>query len=67
MIQVRNLVHFNLSKHSFSNATLYHLSLVSDSFSTHMIPATFNEETELLNDNNLNSLKRHHMTFHRKL
>jgi hypothetical protein len=28
-----------------------------------MIPTTFNEETEFLSDSNLNSLKRHYMTF----
>jgi hypothetical protein len=29
----------------------------------YMIPTTFNEETLVLSDNNLNSLKRHYMTF----
>jgi hypothetical protein len=29
-----------------------------------MIPTAFNEETELLNDSNLNSLKRQYMTFY---
>jgi hypothetical protein len=33
----------------------------------HMIPTTFNEETEFLSDNNLNSLKRHYMTFYWKV
>jgi hypothetical protein len=32
-----------------------------------MIPTTFNEETEFLSDNNLNSLKRHYMTFYWKV
>jgi hypothetical protein len=30
----------------------------------HMIPTTFNEETEFLSDSNTNSLKRHYMTFY---
>jgi hypothetical protein len=38
-----------------------------DVISEHMIPTTFNEETELLNNSNLNTLKRHYMTFYRKL
>jgi hypothetical protein len=33
----------------------------------HMIPTTFNEETELLSDSNTNSLKRHYMTFYWKV
>jgi hypothetical protein len=33
----------------------------------HMIPTTFNEETEFLSDINLNNLKHHHMTFYWKL
>jgi hypothetical protein len=33
----------------------------------HMIPTTFNEETEFLSDSNLNSLKRHYMTFYWKV
>jgi hypothetical protein len=32
-----------------------------------MIPTTFNEETEFLSDSNLNSLKRHYMTFYWKI
>jgi hypothetical protein len=31
-----------------------------------MNPTTFNEETESLSDSNLNSLKRHYMTFYWK-
>jgi hypothetical protein len=31
-----------------------------------MIPTTFNEETEFLSDSNLNSLKRHYITFYWK-
>jgi hypothetical protein len=31
------------------------------------ISTTFHEETELLSDNNTNSLKRHHMTFYWKV
>jgi hypothetical protein len=34
-----------------------------DVIAEHMIKSKFNEETEFLSDNNLNSLKRHHMTF----
>jgi hypothetical protein len=32
-----------------------------------MIPTTFHEETELLSDRNLNSLKRHYMAFYWKV
>jgi hypothetical protein len=32
-----------------------------------MIPTTFNEETDFLSDSNLNSLKRHYMTFYWKV
>jgi hypothetical protein len=32
-----------------------------------MIPTTFHEETEFLSEINLNSLKRHYMTFYWKL
>jgi hypothetical protein len=32
-----------------------------------MIPTTFDEETEFLSDSNLNSLKRHYMTFYWKV
>jgi hypothetical protein len=32
-----------------------------------VIPTTFNEETEFLSDSNLNSLKRHNMTFYWKV
>jgi hypothetical protein len=38
-----------------------------DDIAEHMIPTTFNEETEFSSDNNLNSLKRHYMTFYWKL
>jgi hypothetical protein len=33
----------------------------------HMIPTTFNEETEFLSDSNTNSLKIHYMTFYWKV
>jgi hypothetical protein len=33
----------------------------------HMIPTTFNEETEILSNSNLNSLKLHYMTFYWKV
>jgi hypothetical protein len=32
-----------------------------------MIPTTFHEETEFLSDSNLNTLKRHYMTFYWKV
>jgi hypothetical protein len=35
-----------------------------DAIAEHMIPTTFNEETEFFSDINLNSLKRHYMTFY---
>jgi hypothetical protein len=38
-----------------------------DDIAEHMIPTTFNEEVELLSDNNLNILKRHYMTFYWKV
>jgi hypothetical protein len=38
-----------------------------DVISEHMIPTILNEETEFLSDNNLNSLKRHYMTFYWKV
>jgi hypothetical protein len=38
-----------------------------DVIAEHMIPTTLNEETELLSDSNLNSLKCHYMTFYRKV
>jgi dynactin complex subunit len=38
-----------------------------DGIAEHMIPTTFHEETEFLSDSNLNNLKRHYMTFYRKV
>jgi hypothetical protein len=38
-----------------------------DVIAEHIIPTTFNEETEFLNDSNTNSLKRHYMTFYWKI
>jgi hypothetical protein len=38
-----------------------------DIIAEHMIPTTFNEETEFLSDSNLNSLKRHYMTLYWKV
>jgi hypothetical protein len=38
-----------------------------DVIAEHMIPTTFNEETEFLSDSNLNSLKRHYVTFYWKI
>jgi hypothetical protein len=38
-----------------------------DVIAEHMIPTTFNKETEFLSDNNLNRLKRHYMTFYWKV
>jgi hypothetical protein len=45
----------------------YHGLHGDDVISEHMIPTTFNEETEFLSDSNLNSLKPHYMTFYWKL
>jgi hypothetical protein len=41
-----------------------HVLIDDDVIAEHMIPTTFNEETEFLNDSNTNSLKRHYMTFY---
>jgi hypothetical protein len=38
-----------------------------DVIAEHMIPTTFNEETEFLSDSNINGLKRHYMRFFWKL
>jgi hypothetical protein len=38
-----------------------------DVIAEHMIPTTFNEETEFLSDSNTNSLKRHYMKFYWKI
>jgi hypothetical protein len=38
-----------------------------DIIAEHMILTTFHEETEFLSDSNLNSLKRHYMTFYWKV
>jgi hypothetical protein len=38
-----------------------------DVIAEHMIPSKFNEVTEFLSDSNLNSLKRHYMTFYWKI
>jgi hypothetical protein len=38
-----------------------------DDIAEHMIPTTFHEEIESLSDSNLNSLKRHYMTFYWKV
>jgi hypothetical protein len=38
-----------------------------DVIAEHMIPTTFNEETEFLSVSNLNSLKRHYMTYYWKV
>jgi hypothetical protein len=38
-----------------------------DVIAEHMIPTTFNEETEFLSNSNTNSLKRHYMTFYWKV
>jgi hypothetical protein len=37
-----------------------------DVIAEHMIPTTFNEDTEFLTDNYLNSLKCHYMKFYWK-
>jgi hypothetical protein len=38
-----------------------------DIIAEHMIPTTFNEETEFLSDSNVNFLKRHYMTIYWKV
>jgi hypothetical protein len=38
-----------------------------DVIAEHMIPTTFNEETQFLSDSNTNSLKSHYMTFYWKV
>jgi hypothetical protein len=38
-----------------------------DDIIDHMIPTTFNEDTEFLSHSKLNSLERHYMTFQWKL
>jgi hypothetical protein len=38
-----------------------------DVIAEHMIPTTFNEQTEFLSDSNLNNLKRHYMTLYWKV
>jgi hypothetical protein len=38
-----------------------------DIIAEHMIPTTFNEETEFLSDSNTTSLKRHYMTLYWKV
>jgi hypothetical protein len=53
---------------SFLNLIKENHGLHEDDFiAEHMIPTTFNEETEFLSDSNLNSLKRHYMTFYWKV
>jgi hypothetical protein len=43
-----------------------HVLREDDIIAEHMIPTTFHKEIEFLSDSNLNSLKRHYMTFHWK-
>jgi hypothetical protein len=38
-----------------------------DGIAEHMIPTTFHVQIEFLSNNNLNSLKRHYMTFYRRV
>jgi hypothetical protein len=52
-----------LGKSYFSLIKENHGLHEDDVIAEHMIPTTFNEETEFLSDSNLNSLKRYHMTF----
>jgi hypothetical protein len=53
---------------SFFNSIKENHGLHNDDVITeHMIPTTFNEETEFLSDIYLNSLKRHCMTFYWKV
>jgi hypothetical protein len=56
-----------LGKSFFNLIKEYHGLNEDDVISEHMIPTTFNEETEFLSISNLNSLKRHYMTFYWKV
>jgi hypothetical protein len=53
-----------LRKVSFNLINGNHGLHEDDAIAEHMIPTTFNEETEFLSDSYLNSLKRHYMTFY---
>jgi hypothetical protein len=55
-IQIMKVI-FNLIK---ENHGLHEDDIIAE----HMIPTTFNEETEFLSDSNLNCLKRHYMIFY---
>jgi hypothetical protein len=55
-----------LRKIRFTFIKEYHGLHEDDDIAEHMIPTTFHEETKSLSDINLNSLKRHYMTFYRK-
>jgi hypothetical protein len=60
VIILRKVLFYNLIK---DNHGLHE----DDHIIEYMIPATLNEETEFLSDSNLNSLKRHYMTFYWKV
>jgi hypothetical protein len=51
----------------FNSIKMNHGLHEDDFMAEHMIPTTFNEETEFLSDSNTNNLKRHYMTFYWKV
>jgi hypothetical protein len=57
----KNIEVLSLGKSIFNLIKENHGLHEGDVIAEHMIPTTFNEETEFLSDNNLNSLKRHYM------
>jgi hypothetical protein len=52
---VKSVLNFIKENHGFHE---------DDLIAEHMIPTTFNDQTEFLSDSNTNSLKRHYMTFY---
>jgi hypothetical protein len=76
LCNIKNMIHLsNLELDDLSNSFSRLTGLIKenhglnegDVITEHMIPTTFNEETEFLSDSNLNSLKCHYMTFYWKL
>jgi hypothetical protein len=56
-----------LGKSSLNSIKENHGLNEDDVIAEHMIPTSFNGETEFLSDSNTNSLKRHYMTFYWKV
>jgi hypothetical protein len=67
MFPRKNIKVLSLGKSIFNLIKENHGLHEDDVIAEHMIPTTFHEEIEFLSDNNLNSLKRHYMTFYRKV